>query len=82
MTMYDSRARLAQQVIEEVRSHFGERVFKTLVPRSIRLGEAPSFGEPILAYAPTSSGAVAYDQLAEEILSSDHESNQLKRSPD
>jgi chromosome partitioning protein len=71
MTMYDSRARLAQQVIEEVRSHFGERLFKTLVPRSIRLGEAPSFGEPILAYAASSSGALAYDQLADEILNGD-----------
>jgi chromosome partitioning protein len=71
MTMYDSRARLAQQVIEEVRSHFGERLFKTLVPRSIRLGEAPSFGEPILAYAASSAGALAYDQLADEILNGD-----------
>ncbi len=71
MTMFDSRARLGQQVIDEVRSHFGDRVFKTLVPRSIRLGEAPSFGEPILAYAASSSGAVAYDQLADEILQGD-----------
>jgi chromosome partitioning protein len=78
MTMYDSRARLAQQVIAEVRSHFGERVFKTLVPRSIRLGEAPSFGEPILAYAASSSGALAYDQLADEILNGDRPKSDVK----
>jgi chromosome partitioning protein len=71
MTMYDSRMRLAQQVVNEVRSHFGEQVFSTLVPRSVRLGEAPSYGEPILSYAPTSSGGVAYAQLADELLESD-----------
>ena len=78
MTMYDSRARLAHQVIEEVRKHFGERLFKTLVPRSIRLGEAPSFGEPILAYAGSSSGALAYDQLADEILNGDRPMSENK----
>ena len=67
MTMYDSRMRLAQQVVNEVQSHFGEQVFSTLVPRSVRLGEAPSYGEPILSYAPTSSGGVAYAQLADEL---------------
>lgn len=80
MTMYDSRARLAQQVIEEVRSHFGDRVFNTLVPRSIRLGEAPSFGEPILSYAAASPGAVAYDQLAEEVLNGDRVNGAVKQS--
>jgi chromosome partitioning protein len=78
MTMFDSRARLAQQVIAEVRSHFGDRVFKTLVPRSIRLGEAPSFGQPILTYAATSSGAIAYDQLADEVLLGDHTNGEVK----
>ena len=71
MTMYDSRMRLAQQVVAEVKSHFGEQVFSTLVPRSVRLGEAPSYGEPILSYAPTSSGGVAYAQLADELLAGD-----------
>jgi chromosome partitioning protein len=71
MTMYDSRMRLAQQVVAEVQSHFGEQVFSTLVPRSVRLGEAPSYGEPILSYAPTSSGGVAYAQLADELLAGD-----------
>jgi chromosome partitioning protein len=58
-------------VVNEAKSHFGNRVFETLIPRSVRLGEAPSFGEPILSYAPTSSGGVAYDQLADELLNSD-----------
>ncbi len=71
MTMYDSRMKLAQQVVAEAKSHFGNRVFGTLIPRSVRLGEAPSFGEPILSYAPTSSGGVAYDQLADELLNAD-----------
>jgi chromosome partitioning protein len=71
MTMYDSRMRLAQQVVKEVQSHFGEQVFNTLVPRSVRLGEAPSYGEPILSYAPASSGGVAYAQLADELLTGD-----------
>ena len=71
MTMYDSRMRLAQQVVTEVRSHFGEQVFETLIPRSVRLGEAPSYGEPILSYAPTSAGGLAYAQLAEELLEGD-----------
>jgi chromosome partitioning protein len=71
MTMYDSRMRLAQQVVAEVQSHFGEQVFSTLVPRSVRLGEAPSYGEPILSYAPNSPGGVAYAQLADELLTGD-----------
>jgi chromosome partitioning protein len=71
MTMYDSRMRLAQQVVAEVQSHFGTQVFSTLVPRSVRLGEAPSYGEPILSYAPTSSGGVAYAQLTDELLAGD-----------
>ena len=82
MTMYDSRARLSQQVIQEVRSHFGERVFKTLVPRSIRLGEAPSFGEPILTYAASSAGAAAYNQLADELLHGDQSSHEVKQAVD
>lgn len=71
MTMYDSRMRLAQQVVSEVQAHFGDKVFNTLIPRSVRLGEAPSYGEPILSYAPTSPGGVAYAQLADELLESD-----------
>lgn len=72
MTMYDGRTRLSQQVVDEVRKHFPDRVFDTVVPRSIRLGEAPSYGEPILSYAPSSSGGQAYAQLAAELLAADN----------
>ena len=72
MTMYDGRTRLSQQVVDEVRRHFADRVFNTVIPRSVRLSEAPSYGEPILSYAPTSSGGIAYDQLANELLAGDN----------
>lgn len=68
MTMYDSRTRLSQQVVEEVRDFFGERVFETLIPRSVRLSEAPSFGQPVTLYDPNGRGAVAYQQLAKEVI--------------
>lgn len=71
MTMYDSRMKLAQQVVNEVQAHFGDKVFNTLIPRSVRLGEAPSYGEPILSYAPASSGGLAYDRLTDELLAAD-----------
>jgi chromosome partitioning protein len=72
MTMFDGRARLSQQVVAEVRRHFADRVFQTVVPRSVRLGEAPSYGEPILSYAPSSPGGLAYAQLADELLAGDN----------
>lgn len=68
LTMYDGRTRLAQQVIREVRTHFKEHVFRTLVPRNVRLSEAPSFGKPIILYDIKSPGAAAYVQLAREFL--------------
>ncbi|MBS1253255.1 MAG: Sporulation initiation inhibitor protein Soj [Anaerolineales bacterium] len=68
MTMHDARTNLAQQVVEEVRQHFPDKCFNTIIPRSIRLSEAPSYGETILAYAPNSTGAVAYRLLAQEIV--------------
>ncbi len=71
MTMYDARTSLAQQVVEEVRAHFPDRTFQTVVPRSVRLAEAPSYGEPILDYAPHSPGGAAYEALAREILNSE-----------
>jgi len=67
MTMYDSRTNLSAQVVEEVKSHFPREVFATLVPRSVRLSEAPSYGLTILEYDPTSRGAVAYAALAGEV---------------
>lgn len=68
LTMLDSRTNLAQEVEATVRKHFGEQVFWTIVPRNVRLSEAPSFGKPISAFAPLSSGATAYKRLAEEVL--------------
>lgn len=69
MTMYDSRTNLAADVVQEVRNHFPEQIFKTIIPRNIRLSEAPSYGEDILAYAPASAGCKAYQALTEELLS-------------
>jgi chromosome partitioning protein len=69
MTMFDSRTNLAMDVVDEVRQHFPEQIFKTIIPRNVRLSEAPSYGEDILAYAPDSAGCKAYQALAEEFLS-------------
>ena len=71
MTMLEARANLGRQVIEEVRRHFPDQVFETIVPRNIRLAEAPSHGLPILAYDPRSTGAHAYLSVAREILAGD-----------
>jgi chromosome partitioning protein len=71
ITMYDGRTSLSEQVAAEVRKHFPGRVFKSLVPRSVRLAEAPSHGLPISAYAPSSPGGLAYKALAEELLRDD-----------
>jgi len=68
MTMYDVRTKIAQQVVEEVRRYFGDKVFSTIIPRNVRLSEAPSYGETVLTYAPKSSGALAYEALAKEFL--------------
>lgn len=72
LTMYDSRTNLSQDVVREVRRHFADEVFETLIPRSVRLAEAPSHGVPISAYDPSSSGARAYLALAEELMRGDH----------
>ena len=68
LTMYDARNKLSRQVEEELRGYFKDLVFQTVIPRNVRLGEAPSYGEPINAYAPNSAGAKAYQKLAEELL--------------
>jgi chromosome partitioning protein len=68
MTMYDSRTRLAQQVVDEVRDFFEDKVFKTLIPRTVRLSEAPSFGQPVTLYDPNGKGAEAYRNLAKEVM--------------
>lgn len=71
MTMYDSRITLARQVVEEVQRHFPGRVFNAVIPRSVRLSEAPSYGQPITSYAPGSAGALAYAALTRELLAGD-----------
>lgn len=68
LTMFDGRTNLAQQVEEEVKSYFGKKVFRTVIPRAVKLSEAPSFGEPISAYAPKSKGAAAYKSFCQEVL--------------
>ena len=68
LTMADFRTNLTGQVIEDVRSHFGERVFKTVVPRSVKVSEAPSFGKPVVIYDPQSRGAKAYEEVGREFL--------------
>lgn len=71
MTMFDNRTHLSTDVVNEVRKYLPGQVFNAIVPRSIRLAEAPSYGVPIAAYSPNSSGAQAYDALARELLTSD-----------
>jgi len=68
LTMYDGRTNLSNDVVKEVRQYFHELVFETVIPRSVRLAEAPSYGQPISVYAPSSSGAEAYQALALEVL--------------
>ena len=68
LTMYDARTRLAEQVVAEVKKHFGEDVFRSVIPRSVRLSEAPGFGRPITRYDPSTRGAQAYRDLAREFV--------------
>jgi chromosome partitioning protein len=68
MTMFDGRTNLSEQVVADVRGHFGERVYETVIPRSVRLSEAPSFGKSILEYAPSGAAAQAYRSLAREFI--------------
>jgi chromosome partitioning protein len=68
LTMYDERMNLARQVAEEVRNHFGPKVYQTVIPRNVRLGEAPSFGKPIILYDIRSRGSEAYVSLAKEVI--------------
>jgi len=71
LTMFDPRTNLSSDVVEEVNNHFPGQVFKSVIPRSIRLAEAPSYGLPISAYSPSSVGAKAYEALAKELLKGD-----------
>ena len=67
LTMYDARTKLSDQVATEVREHFGAKVCRNVIPRTVRLSEAPSFGQPITVFDPTSRGAIAYRELAKEV---------------
>jgi chromosome partitioning protein len=71
LTMFDVRTRLSSDVVNEVNKHFPNQTFHTIIPRSVRLAEAPSYGQPISSYAPSSSGALAYAELAREVLKGD-----------
>ena len=68
LTMFDSRTNLSGQVVQEVKNHFQQKVFKTIIPRNVRLSEAPSFGRPVIKYDPKSKGAEVYYNLAKEVL--------------
>jgi chromosome partitioning protein len=69
LTMYDSRTNLSAQVMEEVKKAFGDKVFRTVIPRNVKISEAPSFGKPVVTYHPASSGAESYRALAKEVIS-------------
>jgi chromosome partitioning protein len=67
LTMHDPRTKLSEQVEAEVRKFFGQRVARTVIPRNVRVGEAPSFGQPVVEYDPRSKGAIAYRAFAQEV---------------
>jgi chromosome partitioning protein len=71
LTMFDDRTNLTRQVANDLREHFGDQVFETIIPRSVRLAEAPSFGKPVIAYDVRSKGAESYIKLAKEIVSNE-----------
>lgn len=80
LTMYDSRTNLGQQVVEEVQNYFPDKVFRAIIPRNVRLSEAPSYGQSILSYAPNSPGALAYQALAAEFLQREEKHQEDRRS--
>lgn len=73
ITMFDPRTKLSKQVLEELYRHFPERIFRSVIPRSIRLAEAPSFGKTIVHYDPQSKGSLAYERLADEFIAKEHQ---------
>ena len=80
LTMYDERTNLARQVAEDLKEFFSDQVLTTVIPRSIRLAEAPSYGKPILMYDPRSRGAESYIKLAKEILANEQRQRQATQS--
>jgi chromosome partitioning protein len=71
LTMYDDRTNLSHQVRDDLRDYFGDQLFATVIPRNVRLAEAPSFGQPIFLYDPACRGAVSYLELAQEVINHD-----------
>ncbi|HLN87031.1 MAG TPA: ParA family protein, partial [Candidatus Limnocylindrales bacterium] len=68
ITLFDSRNRLSHQVVDEIRAHFPDKLFNTIIRRNVRLSESPSYGKPICLYDPTSPGAQDYQELAKELI--------------
>ena len=66
--MHDSRTSLSNQVVDEVKGYFGDKAFNTVIPRSVKVSEAPSFGMPVVTYAPNNKGSLAYVKLAKEVV--------------
>jgi len=79
MTMYDARTHLALQVVEEVAKHFPELIFHTVIPRTVRIAEAPSYGEPLVSFDPRSRGALAYEELTKELLAREGKTKDERR---
>ena len=82
LTMYDERTNLCRQVVDEIRSHFKEEVFETIIPRNVRLGEAPSFGKPIMLYDIRSKGSESYLNLAREIIQHERQAESARPRPE
>ena len=80
LTMFDTRLRLSHQVAEEVQKYFGEKVFKTIIHRNVRISESPSYGKPVILYDAISSGAKNYMALASEILNKNNSQQNLSES--
>jgi len=73
LTMFDTRTNLSKQVVDEVQGYFGDKVYKTVIPRNVKLSEAPSYGVPITVYDPRSKGAKCYDKLGKELIKNNEE---------
>lgn len=78
LTMFDTRTNLSKQVVDEVKKYFGDRVYKTIIPRNVKLSEAPSYGMPINVYDPRSKGAKCYDKLGKELIKNTENQNKIK----
>ena len=78
LTMFDSRTNLAKQVVNEVKKYFNDKVYKTVIPRNVKLSEAPSYGMPIIIYDPKSKGAKCYEKLGKELIKNNEDTPKAK----